>query len=102
MLRCASWPCWLLQVESKLSEHAARLEELKAVEDALLPVWLSRRVDSSVSYASAQWQQLQQSDIAAQVHPHWEKFLEMTKPAREAAAEYLAKGQVGGGSSIQL
>lgn len=33
----------LKRAESQISEQASRLDELKAVEEALLPVWLSRR-----------------------------------------------------------
>jgi hypothetical protein len=88
---CAA--CILPQVESQLSEHAARLEELKALEDAYLPVWLSRKMDTSFKYASDSWQQVQESEYAAQaseyaaqaataVKPHWEWLKDATAPAQ--------------------
>ncbi|KAF8063017.1 RPS7 [Scenedesmus sp. PABB004] len=87
----------LTKVESKLSEHAARLEELKTLEDALLPLWLSRRVDAGVAFASAQWAQLRESDLAAQVAekvaPHVEQAMAATKPARDAAAVHVARAK---------
>jgi hypothetical protein len=90
----------MLQLESELSEHAARLAELKSIEDAYLPVWLSRKMDSSFKYASDSWQQVQESEYAAQaseyaaqaseyaaqaataVKPHWEWLKEAVAPAQ--------------------
>uniref|UniRef100_A0A383WHX5 Uncharacterized protein n=1 Tax=Tetradesmus obliquus TaxID=3088 RepID=A0A383WHX5_TETOB len=93
----------LSKVESQLSEQAARLAELKAVEDAYLPVWLSRHVDTSVKYASESWQQVQESEYTAQVvstvKPHWEWLKQATAPAQEALsklpiADYVAAANV--------
>lgn len=39
------------QAQAQLEEHAGRLAELKSLEDALLPLWLSRRCA-----VEAQWQ----------------------------------------------
>jgi hypothetical protein len=87
-----------LQVESQLSEHAARLAELKAVEEAYLPVWLSRKMDSSFKYASDSWQQVQESEYAAQVastvKPHWEWLKEATAPAQAAVGPHIAAAKV--------
>lgn len=80
----------LLQVESQLSEHAARLAELQGAEDAYLPAWLSRKMDSSFKYASDTWQQVHESEYAAQVttavKPHWEWLKEAAAPAQVSCA----------------
>lgn len=102
--------CHLLQVESQLSEQAARLAELKAVEDAYLPVWLSRHVDTSVKYASESWQQVQESEYTAQVvstvKPHWEWLKQATAPAQVSSAavsvddaRWCLSGNVDGGNA---
>lgn len=99
----------LKKAESRISEQASRLEELKAVEEALLPVWLSRRLIQAQTFTAQQWKALQESDLAAQaaakvtpyyeqataaVAPHWEKAMEVTQPAREKAAVYYKQAKV--------
>lgn len=100
----------LKKAESQISEQASRLEELKAVEEALLPLWLSRRLIQAQTFTAEQWEAFQQSDFAAQaaakvapyyaqaveqVSPYWQQALEASKPAREAAAVYYKQAKVG-------
>lgn len=99
----------LKKAESQISEQASRLAELQAVEEALLPVWLSRRLIQAQTFTAEQWEALQQSDFAAQaaakvapyyaqavehVSPYWEQAMEASKPAREAAAVYYKQAKV--------
>lgn len=87
-----------LQVESQMSEHASKLAQLRALEDALLPLWLSRRLEASQAWALTQWAAARDSEagrkLLEQAQPHWEQALAASKPAREAAVVYAAKAQV--------
>lgn len=44
----------LKKAESRITEQSSRLEELKAVEEALLPVWLSRRLIQAQTFTAVQ------------------------------------------------
>lgn len=98
----------LKRAESQISEQKSRLEELKAVEEALLPVWLSRRLIQAQTFTAAQLKALQESDLAAQaatkvapyieqaraaVAPHWHQAMEVSKPARETATVYYQQAK---------
>jgi len=100
----------LEKAHSRISEQASRLDELKAVEEALLPVWLSRRLIKAQTWTAVQLKALKESDMAAQaaakvapyyeqaaakVAPYWDQAMETSKPAREAAAVYFQKAKVG-------
>lgn len=87
-----------MQVQLDLSEHAARIAELKSLEDALLPVWLTRLINTVAAHINTLVERLQNSDLYSQatdkLAPHWEKFMTATQPAREAASVYLDKAKV--------
>lgn len=99
----------LKRAESQISEQKSRLEELKAVEEALLPVWLSRRLIQAQTFTVMQFKALRESDLAAQaaakvapyyeqataaVAPYWEQAMEVSKPARETATVYYQQAKV--------
>lgn len=101
--------CCMLQVQSDLSEQAAKLAELKALERAVLPAWLSRTIATTRNFISKQHGHVQKTDLYSQavekLHPHWNKAVKAlqpqwnkaviaTRPARQAAAAYVQKAKV--------
>jgi hypothetical protein len=85
-------------METELSEHVSKLEKLKELEDALLPLWLSTKLEIAQSSAQQRLQQLRDSDHMSQlllkVKPYWEQAVEAAKPAQKLAGEYWMKALV--------
>lgn len=90
-----------MQVQSDLSEQAAQLAELKALEHALLPAWLSRNIAKASVFANTQWYRLQESDLygkavalygqaVEKATPYWERALTAMEPARVSSR--IARG----------
>eukprot|EP00775_Hariotina_reticulata_P007241 gene7241-7454_t len=85
----------LKQMEKELLEHVSKLEKLKELEDALLPLWLSTKLEVAQASAQQTWQQIRDSDHFSQlllkVKPYWEQAVEASKPAQKLAGEYWVK-----------
>jgi hypothetical protein len=83
----------LTKAHSVLEAQSSRLRELQAIEEALLPLWLSRRIVKAQAWAAAQLRAARDSEAAARLQA---KLVELSAqaweaaaPAREAAQPYV-------------